>query len=382
MRFKHIQRLLRALIALVGAGIGAGIAAMAMQLITLARPAYRASVESLAIIYTGTCLLGALIFFLLSRRILNKCMDWGTRVEQRMEKMPMSQVVSSVTGLICGLIIAALLSQILNFVGTSLFTTAISAILYVVFGTIGLSVGLKRAPDLADMHERFGDFRERRALRKSARQSREAAGEEDAPLLRPKLLDASVIIDGRVFDVARTGFLEGELVVPQFVLEELRRIASSADLQKRSRGRRGLELLEKAQQNASPALRIDPTDWTDVPDTDVKLLRLARACGGLVVTNDYNLNKVASVSGIRVLNLNDLASALKPAVTAGEELRMLISREGKEAGQGVGYLPDGTMIVVEGGRSHLNQTVDVTVSSVLQTSAGRMIFARLKEARD
>lgn len=379
MRSKHVQRLLRVLIALVGAGVGAGAAAMVLQLITLARPAYRASVESLASIYTGTCLVGALIFFLLSKRILNRCMDWGTRVEQHMEKMPMSQVVSSVTGLICGLIIAALLSQILNFVGTSLFTTAISAILYVVFGTMGLSVGIKRAPDLADMHDRFGDFRGRRAQRKSARITRDAADEEETLALRPKLLDASVIIDGRVFDVARTGFLEGELVVPQFVLEELRRIASSADLQKRSRGRRGLELLEKAQQSASPALRIDPTDWADVPDTDVKLLRLAKACGGLVVTNDYNLNKVASVSGIQVLNLNDLASALKPAVMAGEELRMLISKEGKEPGQGVGYLADGTMIVVEGGRAHLNQTVDVIVSSVLQTSAGRMIFARLKD---
>lgn len=230
----------------------------------------------------------------------------------------MGQMFSSVTGLICGLIIAALLSQILNFVGASLFTTAISAILYVIFGAIGLSIGFKRARDIVDMQEKLYGFRERRALRKSARQARESAEEDsEGEPAQAKILDTSVIIDGRIFEVARTGFLEGELVVPQFVLDELRRVADSADAQRRNRGRRGLDLLQKVRQEPGLHLRIDPTDWPDTQETDVKLLRLARETGGRVVTNDFNLNKVASVSGMKVLNLNDLAGALKPAVLAG-----------------------------------------------------------------
>lgn len=300
-----------------------------------------------------------------------------------MEGMPIGQMFSSVTGLICGLIIAALLSQILNFVGASLFTTAISAILYVIFGAIGLSIGFKRARDIVDMQEKLYGFRERRALRKSARQARESAEEDpEGEPAQAKILDTSVIIDGRIFEVARTGFLEGELVVPQFVLDELRRVADSADAQRRNRGRRGLDLLQKVRQERGLHLRIDPTDWQDTQETDVKLLRLARETGGRVVTNDFNLNKVASVSGMKVLNLNDLAAALKPAVLAGEEMETTISKEGKEPGQGVGYMEDGTMIVVEGGRRHVGETVHVVVTTVIQTSAGRMIFSRLKEERE
>ncbi len=225
--------------------------------------------------------------------------------------------------------------------------------------------------------------RERRALRKSARQARESAEEDsEGEPAQAKILDTSVIIDGRIFEVARTGFLEGELVVPQFVLDELRRVADSADAQRRNRGRRGLDLLQKVRQEPGLHLRIDSTDWQDTQETDVKLLRLARETGGRVVTNDFNLNKVASVSGMKVLNLNDLAAALKPAVLAGEEMETTISKEGKEPGQGVGYMEDGTMIVVEGGRRHVGETVHVVVTTVIQTSAGRMIFSRLKEERE
>lgn len=383
MKSKLVQRLLRALIALLGAGVGAGLTAMAQQMLAQANPEYHVPVQALVIVYISVCALGALIGFLLSNRIIRSCVDWGLRLEQRMEGMPIGQMFSSVTGLICGLIIAALLSQILNFVGASLFTTAISAILYVIFGAIGLSIGFKRARDIVDMQEKLYGFRERRALRKSARQARESAEEDsEGEPAQAKILDTSVIIDGRIFEVARTGFLEGELVVPQFVLDELRRVADSADAQRRNRGRRGLDLLQKVRQEPGLHLRIDPTDWQDTQETDVKLLRLARETGGRVVTNDFNLNKVASVSGMKVLNLNDLAAALKPAVLAGEEMETTISKEGKEPGQGVGYMEDGTMIVVEGGRRHVGETVHVVVTTVIQTSAGRMIFSRLKEERE
>lgn len=387
MRSKVVQQLLRALIALVGAGVGAGLTAMVQQLLAQANLSYHVPVKTLVIVYISMCALGGLIGFLLSNRLLRWFVDWGNRLEQRMERMPIGQMFSSVTGLICGLIIAALLSQILNFVGASLFTTAISAILYVIFGAIGLSIGFKRARDIVDMQDKFYGFRERRALRKSARQARESAeeegdGEDAFGQAQAKILDTSVIIDGRIFAVARTGFLEGEMVVPQFVLDELRRVADSADARRRSRGRRGLDLLQKARQEPGMRLRVDPTDWQDTEETDVKLLRLARETGGRVVTNDFNLNKVAAVSGMKVLNLNDLAGALKPAVLAGEEMETTITKEGKEPGQGVGYMEDGTMIVVEGGRRHVGETVQVVVTTVIQTSAGRMIFSRLKEEKE
>ena len=198
----------------------------------------------------------------------------------------------------------------------------------------------------------------------------------------PKLLDTSVIIDGRIFDIAKTGFLEGDLIIPQFVLAELRHIADSGDGLRRARGRRGLDVLGKLQTELKRNVVVDETDYPDVAEVDVKLLRLCRDRGGVVVTNDYNLNKVAGVSGISVLNINDLANAVKPMLMAGEELTVQIVREGKEPGQGVAYLEDGTMIVVDNGRRYVGESVAAVVTTVLQTSAGRMIFTRLKNAED
>ena len=386
MKSKKVQRLLRALIALVGAGIGAALAAAVLQLLTFTNPEYRVPARALVVIYTSTCVVGGLIFFLLSNRILSYCVEWGSNLEQKMDKMPFGQMLSCVTGLICGLIIAALVSQILNFMGTSLFTTAISAILYVVFATIGISVGYKRASDFTEMHERFIGFRERRAQRKSAKRSRyELTDMEDtadtaeaAPVAKPKLLDTSVIIDGRVFDVAKAGFLEGELVVPAFVLDELRHIADSADPLRRNRGRRGLDVLNRLQEDGRSQVHVEDKDYGELDEVDVKLLRLARDLGGAVLTNDYNLNKVAGVTGVPVLNINELAGALRPVVLPGEEMTVHLVREGREPGQGVAYLEDGTMVVVENGRRRVGETLETIVTTVLQTSAGRMIFGRVK----
>ena len=194
----------------------------------------------------------------------------------------------------------------------------------------------------------------------------------------PKVLDTSVIIDGRILDIGRTGFLEGELVVPGFVLTELRHIADSADSLRRVRGRRGLDVLQKMQEDFSCPVRIEEQDEDEEAEVDVKLLRLARKIGGAVMTNDYNLNKVAGVTGVPVLNINDLAGALRPQVLPGEDMNVHIVREGKEPGQGVAYLDDGTMVVIENGRRLVGETVDAEVTTVLQTSAGRMIFARAR----
>ncbi len=196
----------------------------------------------------------------------------------------------------------------------------------------------------------------------------------------PKVLDTSVIIDGRIQDIGRTGFLEGELVVPGFVLDELRHIADSADTLRRVRGRRGLDVLQKMQEDFPCPVRIEEQDEDDGSEVDVKLLKLARKIGGAVVTNDYNLNKVAGVTGVPVLNVNELAGALRPQALPGEEMTVRIVREGKEPGQGVAYLDDGTMVVIENGRRLVGETVDAEVTTVLQTSAGRMLFARAKAA--
>ncbi|MBE3583774.1 MAG: TRAM domain-containing protein [Limnochordaceae bacterium] len=194
----------------------------------------------------------------------------------------------------------------------------------------------------------------------------------------PKLLDTSAIIDGRIADVAATGFLEGPLVVPGFVIAELQRLADSADVLKRNRGRRGLDLLGQMRKDLPTEVVILEDVLADNGDVDLTLVRLARHLRARVVTNDYNLNKVARLHGVGVLNLNDLANAVKPVVLPGEEMEVRVLRDGKEQGQGVGYLDDGTMIVIDGGREYVGHLVTVLVTSVLQTSAGRMIFARPK----
>jgi uncharacterized protein YacL len=194
-----------------------------------------------------------------------------------------------------------------------------------------------------------------------------------------KIVDTSVVIDGRIADLCDTGFVDGVLVVPQFVLRELQQIADSSDPLKRNRGKRGFEVLQRLQRCAKVKVEIVDLEFPDVREVDRKLIELAKTLGGKIFTNDYNLNKVAELSGIPVLNLNELANALKPAVLPGEAMQVHVLREGREAGQGVAYLNDGTMVVVDQGRRHLGQTVDVTVTSVLQTTAGRMIFTRLRE---
>ncbi len=195
----------------------------------------------------------------------------------------------------------------------------------------------------------------------------------------PKILDTSVIIDGRVADLCETGFLEGTFLVPHFILNELQHIADSSDSLKRARGRRGLDILNKIQKMVDIDVRIIEDDFPHVKEVDAKLVVLAKKVGAKIITNDLNLNKVAELQGVRVLNINELCNALRPVVLPGETIRVFVLKEGKEAGQGVAYLDDGTMIVVDNAKRCIGRNVDVVVTSVLQTTAGRMIFTRLKE---
>jgi uncharacterized protein YacL len=200
------------------------------------------------------------------------------------------------------------------------------------------------------------------------------------PLRRYKILDTSVIIDGRIADVCETGFVDGTLVIPQFVLKELQLVADSADSLKRNRGRRGLDILQKIQKMSGVEVMISDVDFPEIREVDLKLIELARTLQGKIVTNDFNLNKVAQLRGVEVLNVNELANSLKPVVLPGEIMKVFILKEGKEYNQGVAYLDDGTMVVVDNARKMISKTIDIVVTSVLQTTAGKMIFGRYIEA--
>jgi uncharacterized protein YacL len=200
------------------------------------------------------------------------------------------------------------------------------------------------------------------------------------PARHYKILDTSVIIDGRIAEVCETGFIDGTLVIPQFVLKELQLVADSADSLKRNRGRRGLDLLQRIQKMSDIDVQISDVDFPDVHEVDLKLIELARTLKGKIVTNDFNLNKVAQLRGVEVLNVNELTHSLRPVVLPGESMTVFILKEGKEYNQGVAYLDDGTMVVVDNARRHIGKTIDIVVTSVLQTTAGKMIFGRFIDA--
>lgn len=367
LKSKVIQQLLRWLIALLGAGLGVAVTLGAMKIYGLVQPDTPLSLGVLLTAYIGTAIIFGGVFYLLSPRIIKLCVEGGAALEKRLDRMSFGQVVSCTGGLIAGLVIAALVSQIFTFMGDSMFTTVLSAIIFVVLGVTGVTLGWKRAGDVTNLMERMPG--------KLGRRHRKA---EEEPRLRAKLLDTSVLIDGRVLDVSRVGFLEGEIVVPGFVLGELMHIAESADAVKRSRGKRGLDILEQMKNEGRLRLRMDETDYEDLPGSDIKLLRLAQETEGIVITGDSSLQKAAAVAGVTVWNLNELAGALRTAVVQGQEISVQIVKEGKEPGQGVAYLPDGTMIVVDGGRRLLGEAASVVVENVVQTSAGRMIFAKAR----
>ena len=278
--------------------------------------------------------------------------------------MSIQEIVGGAVGLIIGLIIATLLGVAIAWIPWVWVGGVLKVAVTVLLGYLGISVGTKRKEELLGFLPRFGKDK----LTKS-----------DVKQIQPyKILDTSVIIDGRIADICKSGFVEGTLIIPGFILEELRHIADSSDLLKRNRGRRGLDILNKIRKELDVMVQINEQDFDEIAEVDSKLVKLAQVLNGKVITNDYNLNKVAQLQGVKVLNINELANAVKPVVLPGEEMTVQVIKDGKEAGQGVAYLDDGTMIVVDGGRKFIGQTIGVIVTSVLQTAAGRMIFAKPK----
>lgn len=255
----------------------------------------------------------------------------------------------------------------------------------ILFGYLGMSLGMKKKEELLAMFSSFPRL-SREKDKGASGNAHNASGTGTAghgslkqeSMQLYKILDTSVIIDGRIADIVKSGFIDGILVIPSFILEELRHIADSSDPLKRNRGRRGLDILNKIRKELNIKVRIEELDFPEIAEVDSKLVKLAQVITGEIITNDYNLNKVAELQGIKVLNINELANALKPVFLPGEEMVVTIIKDGKESKQGIGYLDDGTMIVVEGGRKYITQTIYVIVTSVLQTAAGRMIFAKPK----
>jgi len=280
-------------------------------------------------------------------------------IRQRIRQIPARYLVTGLVGLVVGLIISALLALPLSLL-PGLLGEILPFVSAVLFGSLGIATMVMREKDILAMTRRLT--------------SREAVGGQESIIL----VDTSVIIDGRIADICATGFLSGTLVVPRFVLNELQHIADSPDVLRRNRGRRGLEILARLQKDSETTIEISEIDVEGVREVDSKLVKLAREMGCAIMTNDYNLNSVAKLQGVKVLNVNELANAVKVVVLPGEPLTVRIIQEGKEAGQGVGYLDDGTMVVVEDGRRFIDQDIEVLVTRVLQTVAGRMIFAQLE----
>ncbi|MDO8426298.1 MAG: PIN domain-containing protein [Deltaproteobacteria bacterium] len=281
--------------------------------------------------------------------------------EERVKRAPLRIVAGGAVGLITGLIVANLLTYPLMINNDNRYLE-LSAYLLAncVIGYLGLSIGMKKGDEFD------GDF-----LKGPSSQAKSKSS--------GLIIDTSVIIDGRIAEVCETGFLDGELIVPQFVLQELQYIADSPDPVKRARGKRGLDVLKSIQSSKKVDVSITERDFPDIREVDSKLVALAKELHGKIVTNDANLNKVAELHGVNVLNLNKLATAMKPVVLPGEVMNILVLKEGKEHGQGVGYLEDGTMVVIDNAREHLGKSIDVSITSVLQTTGGRMIFSKVKE---
>lgn len=309
------------------------------------------------VIYT---LVGALFFFCLSFWAANPIINLMRWTEERLFALPLADVFTGVVGLILGLIVAYLLN--FPFQNIPVVDIILPIFLAFILGYFGFIIGYKKREDISSIL----------TLGKLGKDKRSESNAEH------KILDTSVIIDGRIADICKTEFIEGTIVIPGFVLEELQHIADSSDVLKRNRGRRGLDILNRIQKELSINVQIYEGDFDDIHEVDSKLIRLAKVLNGKVVTNDFNLNKVCDLQGVAVLNINDLANAVKPVVLPGEELNVQVIKDGKEHGQGVAYLDDGTMIVIEEGRNYIGKELDVLVTSVLQTSAGRMIFAKPK----
>ena len=369
-----MKRIIQLVITLIGAALGIVI----LNVVNAASSFIDSSgiIFIIANIIAG--LIGGIIFYFISTSFVDKFLVNFSNIEGQISEIPAGNLIVGTVGAIIGILIATLITRPLTslqlpYVGNSIFVL-LSILLYIGLGFLGWRVATKNSDDFVNLFKSNNkDNKENKDLKATFKLDRSKNPAS------PKILDTSVIIDGRIVDIIQTDFIEGELIISEFVLEELQHIADSPDDLKRERGRRGLDIVSEIKKSDKINLKITDQDYPNIKEVDSKLLKLALDLGGKVFTNDYNLNKVADVQGIPVLNINDLANALKPVVIPGEHMRIDVIKEGKGKNQGVGYLDDGTMVVVEDGDKYIDQTINAIVTSVLQTSAGRMIFVRSEE---
>ena len=417
-----LDKILRFLITLVFAIVGGALLKLAspmlamfisVEFFNLDIEIFQITLASLICILTGA-LLGALGGWFVSPFLIRRLSHFNVFVEKQLGKMPIHDVIAGAVGLAIGLIIANLLSY--SFAKIPVVGDYIPVIFSLVIGYLGIHITIKKRKELMGSFEfiprmlkdvlrsretqqidnkgeiktekvsieRPKSYKHKDRDRKDKPETKTVAETQTAAAIKPaeedknyKLLDTNVIIDGRIADICKTGFLEGTLLIPVFVLEELQHIADSPDALRRVRGRRGLDVLKQIQdESAKLKVEVMNIDFDDIQEVDSKLVRLAQKVKGKIITNDFNLNKVAQLRGVEVLNMNDLSNAVKPVVIPGETMKVQVVKDGKEPGQGVAYLEDGTMIVIENGHRYLSRTISVEVTSALQTSAGRMIFAK------
>ena len=384
-----LDRVLRFFIILFLAIAGAALLDLASPILTLFISTevlkmdmgiLRITAASLLCILLGA-VLGIILGLFLSPYLIRKLKRFSTWVEVQLGKMPIHDVLAGAIGLALGLIIANLLG--FAFAKIPIVGDYFPVVFSIVFGYLGIRLTIRKRRELTGLFDflprltreiaRLRDMRAAEAAAAKAEKETEGKAKEEKSY---KLLDTSVIIDGRIADLCDTGFIEGTLLIPVFVLEELQHIADSADPLKRTRGRRGLDILQRIRQETKVRVEITNVDFDDIAEVDSKLVRLGQEVSGKIITNDFNLNKVAQLRGVEVLNINELANAVKPVVIPGEGMTVSVVKPGKEQGQGVAYLDDGTMIVIENGYRHIGETIQVEVTSALQTAAGRMIFAK------
>lgn len=359
-----MKKVYTTLLAVIGFGIGSSVLTKLWKIL-----GFNHSTILTSKIVNGT--FGAIIFIILAVLSYDRFTKSIKHLEKLINDKSLPDLILSSLSIIVGLILGALISVPLYSIKIAYLNTILPALVMLVLGYLGYKVGTAKTKveELKKMvttrnntkKEETSEILERRA---------------DDHFRKYKILDTSVIIDGRIYDVAKTGFLEGVLLIPNFVLYELQYIADSGDSMKRVRGRRGLDILNSLQKEEGISVEMYEGDFEDIQEVDSKLIKLAKLLDGIVVTNDFNLNKVCEFQNVPVLNINALANAVKPVVIPGETMDVVVMKDGTERQQGVAYLDDGTMVVVEDGKHFMNKKINVVVTSALQTAAGRMIFAK------
>ena len=378
------KKLLRIALAIIGALIGYGISIGAKYLLIHSDSSYEAYFKSNHQYFIAAIisLLFAIMFYRLAPLISRQSVKVAGKIEDDLQGVSGNDILAGAIGLIFGLIIAFFITQIFASITNQYLYVIITLIVYMIMGFIGAVVANKKGKEIISqmfIARRNSDAAQNTNPAQATRFSVGGKGRKQSNVI-PKILDTSVIIDGRIAEIIKTGFLEGPIVIPEFVLVELRHIADSSDSLKRTRGRRGLDILNRIQSDYGIDIYNTESEkgLKEIPEVDVKLLKLAQIMGGKVVTNDFNLNKVARINGVDVLNINELSNTLKPVVIPGEKMTVTPVKQVKDSQQSISYLDDGTMVVLEDGKNYIGKTREITVTSVLQTSAGRMIFGRVR----